>query len=143
MLVQVVDVLDDSVLERGAHRDVVEDRKVLHVLAQSDAAGVRADGHAKLRREKHHGETLVDTTESAGIDLAEPDRVGLHELFVPEPHRRKAHAKTLLLEVFRRMRDELIAQIDFACNDDYGPGIALAKKLGFEELDAGVAYRLA
>jgi GNAT superfamily N-acetyltransferase len=69
--------------------------------------------------------------------------VGLHELFVPEPHRRKAHAKTLLLEVFRRMRDELIAQIDFACVDDYGPGLALARKLGFEELDAGVVYRLA
>lgn len=69
--------------------------------------------------------------------------VGLHELFVPEKHRKKAHAKTLLLEVFRRMRDELITQIDVACKDDNAAGIGLCRKLGFEELDAGVVYRLA
>src|SRR5206468_1031821 len=45
MLVQVVHVLDDAVLERGAHADVVEDREVLHVLAQPDPAGVRAHGN--------------------------------------------------------------------------------------------------
>ncbi len=48
LLVQVVHVLEDPVLKGGTDVDVVEDREVLHVLAQADAARVRADGHLKL-----------------------------------------------------------------------------------------------
>src|SRR5213592_5267230 len=40
MLVQVIHVLDDAILERPTDADVVEDRKVLHVLAQPHAAGM-------------------------------------------------------------------------------------------------------
>src|SRR4051812_30925372 len=47
VLVQVVHVLADAILEGGAQRDVVEDREVLDVLAESDAAGVRTDGDAE------------------------------------------------------------------------------------------------
>src|SRR5213592_1920573 len=48
MLVQVIHVLDDAILERPTDADVVEDRKVLHVLAQPHAAGMRADGDANF-----------------------------------------------------------------------------------------------
>src|SRR5436305_1586921 len=36
VLVQVIHVLDHTILERGADGDVVEQREVLHVLAQPD-----------------------------------------------------------------------------------------------------------
>ena len=39
---------------RAADRDVVEDRQVLDVLAQPDAAGVRAHRHAELRGHQDH-----------------------------------------------------------------------------------------
>ena len=74
MLVQVVDELADAVLERRADRDVVEHRHVLHVLAEPDAAGVRADGHAELRREQDDREHLVDAAEPAAVELADVDR---------------------------------------------------------------------
>src|SRR5205823_10997217 len=44
VLVQVVHVLDDAVLERRADAHVVEDREMLHVLAQPHAAGVGQTG---------------------------------------------------------------------------------------------------
>ena len=75
MLVQVVDPLDHPVLERAADRDVVEEREVLHVLAEADAAGVRAHRNAELRREQQHGDRLVDAADPAGVDLADVDRV--------------------------------------------------------------------
>jgi hypothetical protein len=49
VLVEMVDVLDDAILERGTHADVIEDGKVLHVLAEADAARVRADRDIELR----------------------------------------------------------------------------------------------
>ena len=46
-------------------RDVVEHRQVLDVLAQSDAARMRADRHAELRRHQQHREHLVDAAQPA------------------------------------------------------------------------------
>src|ERR687893_3028002 len=80
VLVEVIHVLEDSVLERGSDGDVVEDGEVLDVLAQSDATCVRADGHAELRSHQEHGDDLVDAAETAGIYLAERDGIGLQEL---------------------------------------------------------------
>jgi L-fuconate dehydratase len=48
---------------------------VLHVLAQADAARVRADGDAEARGEQQHGEHLVHAAEPAGVDLTEADRI--------------------------------------------------------------------
>ncbi len=82
---QVLDVLEHSVLERSAHGDVVEDRYVLDVLAQSHAARVRADRHPKLRREKQDRQHLIDSTEAAGVELAEANRFGLEQLLEDDP----------------------------------------------------------
>ena len=68
VLVQVVHVLHQPVLLRAAHRDVVEQRKVLHVLAQPHAARVRAYRHAELGRHQHHRQHLVHTAQPAGIN---------------------------------------------------------------------------
>jgi len=76
----MVDPLHDAALERAADRDVVEEREMLHVLAQPDAAGVRADGNAELGRQQQDGDRLVDAADAARIELADVDRARLEEL---------------------------------------------------------------
>src|SRR5258708_11599978 len=80
VFVQVVDEFARTVFQGSADRDVVEDRQVLDVLTESDAAGVRADGHTELRRQQQDGQHLVDATQPAAADLAEVDRLRLHQL---------------------------------------------------------------
>ena len=63
MLMEVVHVLEHAVLERAADRDVVEHGEVLHVLAQADAAGVRAHGDAERRRHEQDREHFVDAAQ--------------------------------------------------------------------------------
>ena len=70
VLVEVVGVLDHAVVEAAADGDVVEHREVLHVLAQADAAGVRAHRHAVLGGQQQHGDHLVDPAEAAAVELA-------------------------------------------------------------------------
>ena len=71
MLVQVVHLLEGPVLKGSANVDVVEDREVLHVLAQADAARVRAVRHPKLLGHQENGEDLVDAPKATGVYLAE------------------------------------------------------------------------
>src|SRR5499427_10078578 len=80
VLVQVLDVLENPVLERAAHRDVIKERDVLHILAESDAAGVRADRNAELRRHEEDCKYLVESPQAAAVELAEPDGLRLKEL---------------------------------------------------------------
>ena len=71
--------------QRADTAQEVEHREVLHVLAQADAAGVRADGHLELGGEEEDGEHLVDAAEPAAVDLRNVDRVGLEELLEHHP----------------------------------------------------------
>jgi len=80
MLVEVVHVLEHAVLQRGAHPDVVEDREVLHVLAEAHAARVRADRHPEPGRHQEHRQDRVDATQAAAVDLAEADGARLQQL---------------------------------------------------------------
>src|SRR5690606_28377080 len=80
VLMQVVDVLDDAVLQRSAHAEVVEDREVLNVLAEPHAARVWTDRDTGLRCHQQYAEDLVHTAQPAGVDLTEADRVGLEKL---------------------------------------------------------------
>ena len=66
--------------------------------------------------------------------------VGLSGLFVPETERRKGFAKTLVLEVFRRLREESIEVIEMRVREENAHGLAFAKSLGFEQVDTGVVY---
>lgn len=66
--------------------------------------------------------------------------VGLMDFYVPERDRRKGYAKALLLEVIRRLRDEMVTHIDVAVRDTDEPALAMVKKLGFEQVDVGVVY---
>ena len=81
----MVGVLDHALVERSADGDVVEHREVLDVLAESDAAGVRADGHVERGGEQQHGDHLVDATEAAAVDLRGVDGAGLQQLLEHHP----------------------------------------------------------
>src|SRR5438477_6600331 len=80
ILVQVVDELAHTILERGADRHVVEHRHVLRVLAQPDAARVRADRDAELRSQEDDCKHLVHSSEPAAVQLARVDRAELEQL---------------------------------------------------------------
>ena len=70
---------------RGVDRDVVEDREVLDVFAEADAARVGADRHAELRGHEQDRQHLVDPAHAAGVDLADADGVRLQELLEDDP----------------------------------------------------------
>ena len=53
---------------------------MLDLFAQSDAASVRTDRDAELRRHEQHGQDFVDAAESTAIDLAKLNCAGLQEL---------------------------------------------------------------
>ncbi len=81
MFVEVVDPFRDSVFRRRGDADVVHHDEVRDVLAESDAARMRAHRQSEFLGEQHHGEAFVDAPEPTGVELDETDRVHLHQLF--------------------------------------------------------------
>src|SRR2546421_11378535 len=77
IVVQVGHVLDNAVLQRAADRDVVEERKMLHIFRQANAAGVWTDRDAELGGHEENRQDLVYPTDAASIDLADANGVGL------------------------------------------------------------------
>src|SRR5262245_32409534 len=67
VLVQMRRVLRAASRRGCADGDVVDESDMLDVLAQAEAAGVRAHRHTEVRGEQQHGEHLVQTAEPAGI----------------------------------------------------------------------------
>src|SRR4030095_2357007 len=81
VLVQVIDVFNNSIIKASTDGDVVENRQMLNVLAQADTTSVRTNRHAKLRRHQYHCHHLVHAAQAATIDLAKLDCARLHQLF--------------------------------------------------------------
>lgn len=67
--------------------------------------------------------------------------VGLTNVKVSDPDRRKGYAKVLLSEVIRRLRDDLVTHVEVTIRAEDAPTIALFRSLAFEQQDAGVVYR--
>lgn len=67
--------------------------------------------------------------------------VGLLDLHVDEKERGKGYGKALVLEVIRRLREELVSHLEIAVREDNEPARKLFKSLGFEPADTGVVYR--
>ncbi len=67
--------------------------------------------------------------------------VGLTDVFVPVAHRRQAFAKVLLLEVIRRMRDELVTHAEIVAPESHPAAGEMCRKLGFQQVDTGVVYQ--
>lgn len=80
VLVQVVHPLQHAVIALGADVDVVDQRQVLHVLAQTHTTGVRAHALAILGGHEVHRHDLIHTRQTAAIDLHKVDSVAHDEL---------------------------------------------------------------
>lgn len=82
-----------------------------------------------------------------GMELHSANRgqrtVGLTDVHVTDKELRKGYAKVLLTEVIRRLREDMVTQLEATIRDDNLPAIALFKGLSFEQQDKGVVYRLA
>lgn len=65
---------------------------------------------------------------------------GLFECFVPVELRRKGFAKTLLLDVCKRLRDEQVDLVEMQASETNPAGVGLLKSAGFKLVDTGIAY---
>src|SRR5215831_10120921 len=81
VFVQVIDIFDDAVFERRTNRNVIEERKMLHVFTETYAPGVRANRNAKLGRHQDDRQDFVDAGEPAAVDLTKTYCVRLQQLF--------------------------------------------------------------
>lgn len=67
--------------------------------------------------------------------------IGLVDLFVLESHRNQGYGQTLIVEVLKHLRQELITRADMHVSDT-NPVLAKAVALaGFERVDTGTVYR--
>ncbi len=66
---------------------------------------------------------------------------GISDLRVAPEVRRKGYAKALVTEVIRRLREELITQVEVTIRDDNTAALNLFRSLNFEQVDTGVVYR--
>jgi len=66
---------------------------------------------------------------------------GIADLKVAEEVRRKGYAKSLLTEVIRRLREELVTRVEVTIREDNTAALALFRALQFEQFDTGVVYR--
>jgi ribosomal protein S18 acetylase RimI-like enzyme len=67
--------------------------------------------------------------------------IGLQDLSVPEPLRRKGYGQALLVEVCRRVKSEMIQLVEAHVIERDQAVVDLLKSAGFEQVDAGVVYR--
>lgn len=68
---------------------------------------------------------------------------GITGLKVSPAERRKGYAKSLLTEVIRRLRDELVTRVEVTIRDDNTAALNLFRSLEFQQFDAGTVYRKA
>lgn len=95
---------------------------------------------------KAGGATLARVT-MIGLDLYIPRwqtrPIGLTDLWVMESLRGKGYGQALIVEVCRRVRNEMIGLAEaHAAESDTG-AIGVLKSSGFQQVDAGVVYRKA
>lgn len=93
---------------------------------------------------KSGGEPFAEVT-VIGLDLYIPRwqvrPIGLMDLIVPEKYQRKGYGQALLVEVCRRMREEMVGLAEAHARSDDLAALAVLKSAGFKEVDVGVVYR--
>jgi len=66
--------------------------------------------------------------------------IGLMDLAVPEQFRRKGYGQALLVEVCRRVREEMISLAEAHVDAEDAAAIKVLKSAGFTQVDAGTVY---
>jgi ribosomal protein S18 acetylase RimI-like enzyme len=69
--------------------------------------------------------------------------IGLAELTVAEPYRRQGYGQALILEVCRRMKEELVTRVESHAPESNPAALNLLASSGFTRVDTGVVYRRA
>ena len=93
---------------------------------------------------KDGGEAVASIT-AVGMDFYltkyQERVVGLTKLFVPETERQRGYAQTLILDVCRRLRDELVTRVEMHAPESNDAAVKLLTSCGFDHVDTGVVYR--
>ncbi|MCA8984728.1 MAG: GNAT family N-acetyltransferase [Planctomycetaceae bacterium] len=80
-----------------------------------------------------------------GLDFYTPAwnerAVGLLDMHVPEQERRKGYAQALLIDLGRRLKDEMITLAEIHVPLQMPEVISLVEGAGFQRIDTGVVYR--
>ena len=66
--------------------------------------------------------------------------VGLTDLFVAEENRGKGYAQALVIEVIRRLRQELVTRVEMHAPEESADVMKVVNACGFERVDTGVVY---
>jgi len=72
--------------------------------------------------------------------VAQP-AIGVVDVFVPEPERRKGYAQALLAEILRRLKELNASLVEIHVPESNAPMMGLVQSLRFTQVDEGVVYR--
>lgn len=67
--------------------------------------------------------------------------VGISSLYVDNIERRKGYGQALVLDISRRLRDEMITRLDAHVPEANTAVAELIRSIGFEQVDTGIVYR--
>lgn len=67
--------------------------------------------------------------------------VGMTDLYVSEKNRRKGYGKALILDVIRRLKEDLVTHVEAVIPESDASTLQLFTKMGFETFDVGTVYR--
>ncbi|MGH7200830.1 MAG: GNAT family N-acetyltransferase, partial [Planctomycetaceae bacterium] len=67
--------------------------------------------------------------------------IGLVDLFVPPQNRRNGYGRALVLDVCKRLREEMVTRAEMHVHEADEVCIALLESAGFERVDTGTVYR--
>ncbi|HBL47517.1 MAG TPA: hypothetical protein DDZ90_29445, partial [Planctomycetaceae bacterium] len=91
------------------------------------------------------GEPAVASATIVGLDLYIPkweERViGLTDVFVKEEDRGKGYGQSLLLEIARRLQDELITKLELHVDENNTVASNVAEAVGYYQVDTGIVYQ--
>ena len=93
---------------------------------------------------KHGGEPLAKAT-VVGLDLYiekwNARAVGITDLYVDENERRKGYGQLLILEICRRLKQELVSIVEAHAPESNQAVLELLRTSGFARCDTGIVYR--
>ncbi len=92
---------------------------------------------------KDRGDAVAEVT-VLGLDLYldkwQERAIGLTDLRVADDQRMQGYGQALLIEVCRRMRDEMVTRVEAHASETNAGALAVLQSAGFERVDTGIVY---